>query len=97
MIDLSLSCISWKLAAERTTLATEGLIFELLNNPSYASTIGGVKPMSGPVVDDATESDSNQVRDRNVGVDVAQCIITKRNSLGAPASLRFSCGANHLC
>jgi hypothetical protein len=95
MAGLSSSFINWKLAAEGTTPATKDLILEFLNNAPNAAAIAGVEPVEGPVVDDTTEGYGDQVRDYDIGIDVAQRIITKRNSLGGFTDLSQLAGISY--
>mgnify|MGYP001818658452 CR=1 FL=1 len=78
MAGLSSTHISNKLAAEGTTAATQNLILAFLNNALDAAAIAGIKPQEGPVVVDPMEGYGDQVRDYDIGVDVAQRIINKR-------------------
>ena len=95
MAGLSASYINWKLAAEGTTQATRNLILDFLNHAPNAAAIAGIEPVSGPVVDDKTEGYGDQVRDYDIGIDVAQRILNKRNSLGGFTSLTQLAGISH--
>jgi hypothetical protein len=83
MAGLSSAYITWKLAAEGTTQATKTLILAFLNNAPNAQTIAGTEPVEGPIVDEPTEGDGDQVRDYDIGLTVAQRIIAKRTGLGS--------------
>lgn len=87
MAGLSSSYITWKLAAEGTTQATKALILAFLNNAPNAAAIAGTEPVVGPIVDEPTEGYGDQVRDYDIGVQVAQRIIAKRTSLGSFTNL----------
>jgi hypothetical protein len=87
MSGISSFSISNKLVVEGTTEATKNLILEFLNGAASASVIAGTEPQEGPVVDDPTSGFGDQVRDYDIGIEVAQRIIAKRNSLGSFASL----------
>lgn len=87
MGGLSSSYITSKLAAEGTTQATKNLILEFLNTASSAAAIAGTEPQEGPVVDEPGPGYGDQVRDYDIGIDVAQRIINKRNGLGAYTNL----------
>jgi len=95
MAGVSASYINWKLAAEGTTQATQDLILAFLNAAPNAAAIAGVEPVEGPIVDDTTEGFGDQVRDYDIGIDVAQRIINKRNSLGGFTSLTELAGISH--
>jgi hypothetical protein len=95
MGGISSSYINWKLAAEGTTQATKDLILQFLNNASGAAGIAGTEPVEGPIVDDPTEGYGDQVRDYDIGLDVAQRIVNKRNSLGGFTNLNQLAGINY--
>ena len=95
MAGISASYITWKLAAEGTTQATQDLILAFLNAAPNAAAIAGVEPAEGPIVDDTTEGFGDQVRDYDIGIDVAQRIINKRNGLGGFTSLSELAGISH--
>ncbi len=87
MGGLTSTYINNKLVAEGTTQATKDLILIFLNAAANANTIAGIEPKAGPIVDDPMEGYGDQLRDYDIGVDVAQRIINKRNSLGGFTSL----------
>lgn len=95
MGGLSSSYISNKLAAEGTTEKTKELILDFLNSASSAASIAGIEPQEGPVVDEPTAGFGDQVRDYDIGIDVAQRIIQKRNSLGGFTHLTQLQGIRH--
>lgn len=95
MNDLSSSYIINKLSAEGTTAATKNLILQFLNEASSATAIAGIEPQEGPVVDELTERFGDQVRDYDIGIDVAQRIIDKRNSLGGFTNLSQLANINY--
>ena len=95
MAGLSSSYISWKLAAEGTTTATQNLILQFLNSAPNAAAIAGIEPQEGPIVDDRTQGYGDQIRDYDIGIDVAQRIINKRNSLGGFTQLTQLAGISH--
>lgn len=86
MAGLSSSFINWKLAAESTTPETQSLILDFLNAVPSAQALAGVEPTHGPVVDEPGVGYGDQVRDYDIGVDVAQRILNKRASLGGSFS-----------
>lgn len=87
MSGLSSYYIINKLAAEGTTATTKNLILQFLNTASSAAAIAGVEPQEGPIVDDPAEGFGDQIRDYDIGIDVAQRIVNKRNSLGGFTNL----------
>ncbi|NCA71280.1 MAG: hypothetical protein EOM91_14505 [Sphingobacteriia bacterium] len=95
MAGITASYINWKLAAEGTTQATRDLILAFLNDAPNAAAIAGVEPGEGPIVDDPTEGFGDQVRDYDIGIDVAQRIIDRRNSLGGFTVLTQLAGISH--
>lgn len=82
MSGLSPSYISNALSAEGIDATTRALLLNFLNTATSAAAIAGIEPSEGPVVDDTTRGYGDQVRDYDIGVDVAQRILAKRNSLG---------------
>lgn len=82
MGGLTVSYISNKMAAEGTTTATKTIILDFLNSASNAAAIAGVEPSEGPVVDETTVGYGDQIKDYDIGIDVAQRIINKRTALG---------------
>lgn len=95
MAGLSFWYINNKLAAEDITVATQNLILDFLNNAPNAGAIAGYEPSEGPVVDDPLEGYGDQIRDYDIGHDVAQRIINKRNSLGGVTSLTQLSGISY--
>jgi hypothetical protein len=95
MAGLSSSYINWKLAVEGITTATQNLILQFLNSATNAAAIAGYEPKEGPIVDDPTEGYGDQIRDYDIGIDVAQRIINKRDSLGGFTSLSQLAGISH--
>ena len=87
MAGLSSSYINWKLAAEGTTAATQDLILGFLNDVPNAQALAGVEPVHGPIVDEPGVGYGDQIRDYDIGVDVAQRILNRRSSLGSFTSL----------
>ena len=95
MAGLSASYTNWELAAEGTTQATKHLILDFLNHAPNAAAIAGIEPVNGPVVDDKAEGYGHQVHDYDIGIDVAQRILSKRSSLGGFTSLTQLAGISH--
>jgi len=95
MGGLSSWYISNKLAAEGITVATQNLIIDFLNNAPSAAAIAGYEPKEGPIVDDPLEGYGDQVRDYDIGHDVAQRIISRRNSLGGFTDLTQLSGISY--
>lgn len=87
MGGLTSSTILAKLAAAGTTAATQSIILEFLNSVPDAAALAGVEPVEGPIVDDPSYGWGDQVRDYDIGLTVAQRILTKRASLGSYSSL----------
>jgi hypothetical protein len=95
MAGLSSSYINWKLVVEGTTTATKDLILQFLNSAANAAAIAGYEQQEGPIVDDPSEGYGDQIRDYDIGIDVAQRIINKRDSLGGFTSLSQLAGISH--
>ena len=95
MGGLSSYYIASKLAAEGTTAKTRQLILDFLNSASSAAQIAGTEPREGPVVDDPDAGYGDQVHDYDIGIDVAQRIINKRNALGGFTNLTQLSGINY--
>lgn len=87
MGGLSSYYILSKLSAEKVTEKTKQLILDFLNGASNARDIAGIEHQEGPVFDDPDAGYGDQIRDYDIGLDVAQRIINKRNSIGGFTSL----------
>lgn len=87
MSGLTASYINWKMAAEGTTAATKAIILDFINTAPNAAAIAGIEPSEGPVVDEPGVGYGDQVRDYDIGITVAQQIISKRSSLGGFTNL----------
>jgi len=95
MGGLTSSYINNTLAALGTTEATKDLILAFLNNAPNAASIAGFEPTEGPIVDDPLEGYGDQIKDYDIGHDVAQRIINKRNALGGFTSLSQLSGISY--
>ena len=82
MAGLTASYITNKLAAANVDAKTQNIILQFLNNAPNAAAIAGIEPAQGPIVDDPLEGYGDQIKDYDIGLSVANRIISKRNSLG---------------
>lgn len=82
MSGLSTSTITSRLAAERTTTATQQLILQFLNGAASAAALAGSEPQDGPIEDSPGSGSGDQVRDYDIGLVVAQRLIARRSALG---------------
>jgi hypothetical protein len=95
MAGLSASYINNTLAAEGITAATKQLILDFLNSAASAADIAGKEPREGPIFDDTEKGYGDQIRDYDIGIDVAKRIVSKRNALGGFTSLTQLAGISH--
>ncbi len=86
MSGLSSSYINAKLLSAGTTNKTKQLILDFLNTANTAEDIAGKEPEEGPVYDDPSKGYGDQIRDYDIGVDVAKRILQKRSDLGGTFS-----------
>lgn len=82
MVGLTSSYIQAKLVASGITAATTTIILEFLNTVQDAAALAGTEPAEGPIADDPSYGWGDQVRDYDIGMTVAQRILSKRASLG---------------
>lgn len=87
MSGLSASTITSTLAAHGTDAATQALIVQFLNNVGSAAALAGTEHQAGPVFDDPTSGSGVQARGYDIGLTVAQRIVTQRANLGGFSSL----------
>jgi hypothetical protein len=94
MTGLSSLYIKWKLTVECTNTATQNQILQY-GSVANAVEIVGNEPKEGPILEDPTEGDGDQIRDYDIGIDVAQRIITNRNTLAGFTNLSQLAGISY--
>lgn len=96
MSGLTTATIGLRLAAQGTSAATQQLILQFLNGVTSAAALAGLEQQDGPLEDSPTSGYGDQQRDYDIGIDVAQRILHKRNQLGGFSALAQLAGIKGL-